>query len=139
MAFIEENGNIDGIPVNLYWILVKMTPERVYTPGEILTDDQGNKLDISGNIIPEPEYETADFAYTESREQLKTTLVFQAYVSESERDDFMKTGKPPRKTEIFVFHEDYSEVIDPAGFLLAFYYTHPLFVQQIPESWVSDE
>lgn len=139
MAFIEQNGNIEGIPVNLYWILVKITPERVYVPGEILTDNQKNKLDSEGNIIPESEYETADFQYSEGKEQLKTTLFFNAYISSEERVDFVKNGKPPRKTKTIVFSEDYSNVVQPTGFPLHFYYNHPLFTPQIPEGWVSDE
>jgi hypothetical protein len=139
MAFIEQNGNIDGIPVSLYWILVKMVPERFYVPGEILTDSQGNKLDSGGNIITESEYETADFAYSEGKEKLRTTLVFHAYISYSERVEFMKEGKPPRKTKMFVFDENYTDVIDPTGFPLDFYYNHPLLVDQISSDWVSDE
>lgn len=139
MAFIEQNGNIDGIPVTLYWILVKMPLERVYVPGEILTDDKGNKLDSEGNIIPESEYETADFSYSEGKEKQRTSLVFHAYTSYSERVEFIKNGNPPRKTKIFVFDEDYADIIEPTGFLLNFYYNHPLFIPQIPEGWASDE
>lgn len=144
MAFIEEGGKVQGYTVQLYWTLEEViSPRRVYTDGEVITDGEGNKLDIDGNIIPIEEYKNADFAYTEGKEQVETIIIFRAFPSKEERGKMLESGQGSQITKNFSFRENPDSMITPnVGSLdemRRFYYVHPLFTPQIPEGWVSDE
>lgn len=140
MGYTQQNGDIDGISTPLYWRIGAQKCNRE-SAQEIVTDAEGNKLDTDGNIIPivNGQY-PADcvFAYNFTK-TAKWTVIFHAYLTKAEGDEWEKTQKPPRKTQVFKFDEPVSSMAALPGSAIAGLYSHPLLQAQMPADWISDE
>ncbi len=140
MGYTQQNGNIDDIPTTLYWRIGAQQCNREAVQ-EIVTDDEGNKLDADGNIIPmvNGQYPSdCVFAYNFTK-MAKWTVTFHAYLSQAEGDEWEKTQKPPRKTQTFKFDEPVQSMAALPVSANAGLYNHPLLQSQIPATWMSDE
>ncbi len=139
MGFTQQDGNINDIPVALYWRIGSQQCNRESVQ-EHVVDAVGNKLDEAGNIIPmvNGQYPSdCVFAYRFVKTG-KWTVTFHAYVSKAEGDEWEKTQKPPRKTQVFKFAEPVESMAALPGSAVAGLYNHPLLKAQIPADWVPD-
>lgn len=158
MAFLEENGNIDGIPVPLYWRMVKPTPDQVVVQEHeldaegnkldadglpIIVDEYNNRIDQEGNIIDK---ECANVQYSYIYPQyMKWSVSFYAYLNKEESGLAKKegrissTGKANRKSMQIEFMEPYGEQRELLPTILESLYKNPDLLEKIPEDWVSDE
>ncbi len=140
MGYTQQNGNIDDIPIPLYWRIGTQQCNREAVQ-EIVTDAEGNKLDVDGNIIPMVNgHYPSDcvFAYRFVK-MAKWTVTLHAYVSKAEGDEWEKTQKPPRKTQVFKFDEPVESMAALPVSVIDGLYNHPLLQAQIPADWISDE
>jgi hypothetical protein len=139
MGYLQQNGDIDGIPTTLYWRIGAQQCNRESVQ-EHVVDAQGNKLDESGNVIPmvNGQY-PADciFAYSFVK-TVKWTVVFNAYLTKAEGDEWEKKQKPPRKTQVLKFNEPVESMAELPVSAIAGLYNHPLLQAQIPAEWISD-
>jgi hypothetical protein len=140
MGFTQQNGDIEGISTPIYWRIGTQHCNRESVQ-EIITDAEGNGLDTDGNIIPmvNGQY-PADcvFAYNFTK-TTKWTVTFYAYLTKDESDEWEKTQRPPRKTQVFKFGESVGNMAPLSGSAIAGMYNHPLLQAQIPADWISDE
>lgn len=139
MGFIQQNGNIEDIPTPLYWRIGTQQCSRE-SAQEHVVDTEGNKLDEAGNIIPmvNGQYpEDCIFAYNFVK-KVKWTITFHAYLTKNEGDEWEKTQKPPRKTQVFEFDEPIDSMAALPVSAIAGLYNHPLLKAQIPADWIAD-
>lgn len=158
MAFLEENGNVDGIPVPLYWRIASQKSSTVViqeheldadgnkldTDGlPILVDNNNNRIDQDGNVIDK---ECANVQYSYLYPQYKKwDIHFYAYLNKDESDLAKKEGrissigKANRKSMRLGFKELYDEQRELLPTILESLYKNPDLIEKIPEGWVSDE
>lgn len=140
MGFLQQNGNIDGIPVSLYW-RIGAQQCNMEVMQEHVVDTDGNKLDEDGNVIPmvNGQYPSdCIFAYNFVK-TAKWTVTFHAYLTKNEGDEWEKIQKQPRKTQVFKFNETVDNMSALSVSAIAGLYNHPLLKAQIPADWISDE
>ena len=140
MGYTQQNGNIDDIPTPLYWRIGTQQCSRESVQ-EHVVDADGNKLDTDGNTIPmvNGQYPSGVvFAYNFIK-TVKWNVVFHAYLTKAESDEWEKTQKPPRKMQVFKFAEPVESMAALPGSAIAGLYNHPLLQAQIPADWISDE
>lgn len=139
MGFLQQNGTVNDLPTPLYWRIGAQQCNRESVQ-EHVTDAEGNKLNEAGNVIQmvNGQY-PADciFAYQFIR-TAKWTVTLHAYLSKAEGDEWEKTQKPPRKTQVFKFSEPVGSMAALPGSAIAGLYNHPLLIPQLPADWVSD-
>ena len=139
MGYIQKNGNIDGIPTQLYWRIGTQQCNREVVQRHIV-DTEGNKLDEAGNIIPmvNGQYPSdCIFAYYFIK-TAKWTVIFNAYITKEEGDEWEKIKKPPRKTQVLEFDEPIASMAALPESAIAGLYNHPLLQAQIPTDWIPD-
>lgn len=139
MGFLQQNGNINDIPVSLYWT-IGAHQSNYETVQEIVVDADGNKLDADGNVVPmvNGQYPAAVVFGYQFNEMVKCTIIFHAYLSKTEGDEWEKIQKPPRDTRTFKFSERKDSMAVFAGTVLDRLYNHPLLQAQIPDDWIPD-
>ena len=107
---------------------------------EHVVDAEGNKLDEAGNVIPmvNGQYPADCILAYNFVKIVKWTVTFHAYLSKTEGDEWEKTQKPPRKTQVFRFNEPIGSMDALPGSAIAGLYNHPLLQAQMPADWVAD-